>query len=158
MMLQVRMGHISSPPFWRYSITKVPLNALSGARQAAYLRLELSVDRAVPCSMLLGIARGAADPPLFSSLPSGYVLTSVWLVKRSAPRFGREVSPRHHTSSNRSGARRHRSEKQSCRSRSGLCRDEFRRSNDYWRRICFAGSIEIVPLAQKLLQEEIVRY
>src|SRR5438045_9773778 len=106
MMLQIRMGHISSPPFWRYSITKVPLNALSGARQASYLRLELSVDRAVPCSMLLGIARGAADPPLFSSLPSGYVLTSVCLVTRSAPRFGREVSPRHHTSSNRFDARR----------------------------------------------------
>jgi hypothetical protein len=27
--------------------------------------LELSADRAVLCSMLPGIARGAADPPLF---------------------------------------------------------------------------------------------
>jgi hypothetical protein len=44
MMLQIRMGHISSPPFWRYSITKVPLNALSGRRQASYLRLEFLVD------------------------------------------------------------------------------------------------------------------
>jgi hypothetical protein len=69
MMLQIRMGHISSPPFWRYSITKVPLNALSGTRQASYLRLEISVDRAVPCSMLPGIARGAADPALFFFVP-----------------------------------------------------------------------------------------
>src|SRR5437764_14473964 len=106
MMLQVRMGHISSPPFWRYSITKVPLNALSGARQASYLRLELSVDRAVPCSMLLGIARGAADPPLFSSLPSAYVLPSGCLGKRWAPLFGREVAPLRRTARTRPGGRR----------------------------------------------------
>src|SRR5438067_6350717 len=66
-------------------------------------------------------------------------LTSVWPEKDSGPRFGREVSPRRHTSSNRSDARRHRSEKRFCRSRSGLWRDEFLRSNDYWHRIYFAG-------------------
>src|SRR4026209_1970359 len=141
MMLQIRMGHISSPPFWRYSITKVPLNALSGTRQASYPRLKLSVDRAVSCSMLRA---SPAERPIHLYFSSSSCLklerlTSVWPEKRSGPRFGREVSPRHHKSSNRSDARRHRSEKRFCRSRSGLCRGEFLRSNDYWHRIYFAG-------------------
>src|SRR5437868_5325347 len=72
-------------------------------------------------------------------------LTSFWLEKGSAPRFGREVSPRHHTSSNRSDARRHRSEKRFCRSRSGLCRNEFLRSDDWRRHIYIARRNETVP-------------
>src|SRR5437773_11697156 len=84
MMLQIRMGHISSPPFWRYSITKVPLNALSGTRQASYLRLELSVDRAVPCSMLPGIAVERPIQLYFSSFP--------WLKLELLLPFGRRRS------------------------------------------------------------------
>ena len=54
-------------------------------------------------------------------------LTSVWLVKRLARRFGQEVSPHHRKSSTRFDARQHRSEIRSCRSRFGLWQNEFLR-------------------------------
>src|SRR5438067_13655852 len=88
------------------------------------------VDRAVPCSMFSGIARGAADPPLFFFVAFCLKLerlTSVWLVKRLARRFGQEVLPHHRKSSTRFDARQHRSEIRSCRSRFGLWQNEFLR-------------------------------
>src|SRR6266566_4625213 len=74
-----------------------------------------------------------------SSLPSVWFVTSVSSVTGSTRRFGRGVFPRHRKSSNRSDARRRRSEKRSCRSRSGLWPDAFPRPGDYYCRICFAG-------------------
>src|SRR5207253_523208 len=68
-----------------------------------------------------------------------WFVTSVSSVTGSARRFGRGVFPRHRKSSNRSDARRRRSEKRSCRSRSGLWPDAFPRPGDYCCRICFAG-------------------
>src|SRR6266487_195201 len=173
MMLQIRMGHISSPPFWRYSITAhllVPFGPRRkpgrGARQCDFTTSEhqsmakLVFNRRKQRERRLLIfsevegralrARRRRAPPsrlvqeqaaesFVSSLPSVWFVTSVSSVTDSARRFGRGVFPRHRKSSNRSDARRRRSEKRSCRSRSGLWPDAFPRPGDYYCRICFAG-------------------